>query len=380
MLRISRAEAIRIPLTMTHSFEISSKRFQQKDPLLVRLYSSDGIIGYGESGALPYPFYTSEYIDSAQQVLTQFILPELIGADIEKISDLLQRYEWIKGHHFAKIAVEGAYWHILAQQQQVPLYKLWGGQLERIEVGTSLSVESSVTTLLKNVEAALDHGFRRIKIKIKPGFDVKPVAAIRKRFGDITLMVDANSGYTLSPAHVAIIKELDHYDLLMIEQPLGYDDIIDHATLQQQLQTPICLDESIHTYDDARKAIEIGACKIINIKPPRIGSFETARRIAKLARSHKFGVWCGGMFETGIGKAFNAHLCALKTFNLPADNSGSRSYYANDLLVEDDPIVMDRDAHITLPKGSGLGWVIDEDFINRYGVVTSFDQGIFSQQ
>jgi o-succinylbenzoate synthase len=381
MVRIVRAEVIRIPLHMSQPFEISSRRFQQKDALLARLYTDDGIVGYGESGALPYPFYVAEYIDSAQAVLTQFILPALIGQQIQNVEELAQIYGWIKGHYFAKVAVEGAYWHIISQQQRVPLYQVWGGTLTRVEVGTRFGIEPNIPTLLDKIEAALATGFRRIKIKIKPGFDIEPIAAIRHTFGDIELTVDANSSYTLAPAHVALLKELDQYNLMMIEQPLAHDDIIDHAQLQRQLRSPICLDESIQTYEDARKAIEIGACKIINIKPPRVGGFDIARRIAQLAHDHGLGVWCGGMFETGIGKGFNAHLCALETFNLPADNPGSRSYYANDLLIQDDPILVDKDAHITLPDGLGLGWKIDEEFINQHGIITAFaEQSTFGQE
>jgi len=363
-VKISRAELLRIGLTMKHSFEVSSKRFQEKDAVLVRLYTSEGIIGYGESGALPSPFYSPEYIDSAYQVLAQYILPDIANRSFASVEELEQTYAWIKGHHFAKIAVEGAFWHVVSQERQVPLHQVWGGTLPRVEVGNSLSIEPTVDILLGKVEVALAQGFRRIKIKIKPGFDLEPVIAIRERFGDISLMVDANSGYSLKD--IALFRELDRFSLLMIEQPLEHDDIIDHAELQRQITTPICLDESILSYDDARKAIAIGACKIINIKPPRVGGFAASKRIAEYARSLNIGIWCGGMFESGIGKAFNAHLCSLPAFNLPADNSGSRSYYEHDLLADDHPIEIDQDAYITLPQAPGLGWPIDTAFIEQH--------------
>jgi O-succinylbenzoate synthase len=372
-MRIVRAEALRVGLTMTEPFEVSSKRFQEKDALLVRLTTSDGLIGYGESGALPSPFYSPEYIETAWDVIVRFLLPDVVGKEFSSVEEVEATYQWIKGHQFAKVAVEAAYWHLAALEQHEPLHKVWGGMRPRIEVGTSIGIEPKVDLVLKKVEHALDAGFRRIKIKIKPRFDVKVVAAIRKRFGDIQLMVDANSGYTRKD--LPVFQELDHYQLLMIEQPLAYDDIIDHAKLQAQCATPICLDESIHSFEDARKAIEIGACRIINIKPPRVGGFAEARRIANYAQRHHIDVWCGGMFETGIGKGFNAHLCGLRAFNLPADNSGSRSYYRHDLLVEDDPITMDADAHITLPTSPGLGWTIDVPFIERYAVArVAFDE------
>jgi O-succinylbenzoate synthase len=260
-----------------------------------------------------------------------------------------------RGHNFAKVAAEGAYWHLLSLQKQEPLSKIWGGTLSRVEVGTRFGIEE-IPILLQHIQDALDQGFKRIKIKIKPGFDVKPVAAIRERFGEIPLMVDANSGYTLSPEHLHLLKDLDQFGLIMIEQPLAHDDIIDHATLQRQLtNTPICLDESIHIFEDARKAIQIGACKIINIKPPRVGGFAVSKRIAKYAQEHGIGIWCGGMFETGIGKAFNTHLCTLDAFNLPGDSPDCRNYYEHDLLVEDDPIVIGKDARVVVPETPGLG-------------------------
>ncbi len=372
-MQIERAELIRVPLMMREPFEVSSLKFQYKDALLVRLFTTDGIIGYGESGAMPSPFYSPDYVDTAQAVLRDFILPRVVGENFGSVEDLEMTYQWIKGHAFAKIAVEGAYWHIIAQEQQVPLARVWGGELRRIEVGAILGIESRIPTLLRKVQAALDRGFRRIKIKIKPGYDIKPVAAIRERFGDILLMVDANSSYTLAPEHFRMMRELDQFNLRMIEQPLAEDNFIDHAQLQQQIQTPICLDESIHSFEDARTSIAIGACKIINIKPPRVGGFAISKRIAEYARANNQDVWCGGMYETGIGKGFNAHLCALMAFNLPADNPGSSAYYENDLLVQDDPIVIDPDGHITLPTGPGLGWSIDTAFIERQGIVERFD-------
>lgn len=361
--RIVRAEALRVGMRMRQPFVTPIGRLDVKDALLVRLTTADGLVGYGESGALPTPSYSSEYIETAWDALTRFILPALVGPMFADVAAVEARWAWIKGHSFAKVGPEAACWHILAQRAGQPLHTLWGGAQARVEVGAVLGIAPTIDALLADVEQALGQGFRRIKIKIAPGADHAPLAAIRQRFGDIVLMADANSTYTLRD--VAALERLDDYELLMIEQPLGADDILDHAHLQSLIETPICLDESLVTTDDLRQAIAVGACRIVNIKPPRVGGFGVALRMADVAHAAGLGVWCGGMFETGIGKAFNAQLCARAAFTLPADNVGSGAYYEHDLLAADDGIRVDADAHITLPDAPGLGWRIDEDEIAR---------------
>ncbi len=361
--RIIRAEALRMGLKLREPFVTPVGALSQKDALLVRLTTADGAVGYGESGALPTPSYSPEYIETAWDALTRFLLSALVGQTYSSTDDVTTTWAWMRGHHFAKVAPEAACWHILAQRADQPLRALWGGSRQRIEIGAVLGIAPTIEEMLDSVEKALAQGYRRLKLKIAPGRDVAPIAAIRQRFGDITLMADANSTYRLTD--LPILRQLDDYNLLMIEQPLGADDIIDHALLQAQIKTPICLDESILTLDDARHAIALGACRIINVKPPRVGGFGTALRIAEYAHAQGIGVWCGGMFETGIGKAFNAQLCAAPAFTFPADNAGSHSYYDHDLLMPDDPIRIDADSHITLPDAPGLGWRIDEDAIER---------------
>ncbi len=365
-MRIARAEIWRVPLALKEPFHASMWTFQEKDALLVHLESADGLVGWGESGALPAPWYAPDYLDGVEAVLRQFLLPTILGKSFEDVADLLAAMAWVRGHPFAKVAIEGAFWHLLAQERQMPLHALWGGTRARVEAGTRLGIPDRLGDLLAGVEIALDRGFRRIKIKIRPGFDVQPVAAIRERFGDrVALMVDANSAYSLAPDDLAALRELDRFDLLMIEQPLGPDDILDHAELQALLRMPICLDESIATYDAARQAIAAKACRAISIKPPRVGGFAVARRIADLCAAHGVAAWCGGMFETGIGKAFNAHLCSLAAFTLPMDDPDARAYYDETLLA--DPITLDAGAHLTLPVTVGLGWRVDEDAIRARG-------------
>ncbi len=361
--RITRAEALRVGMRMRQPFVTPTGMLNVKDALLVRLTTDDGVVGYGESGALPTPSYSPEYIETAWDALTRFILPALVGQTYEDVDAVTARWAWIKGHSFARVAAEGAAWHILAQRAGLPLHALWGGVRSRVEVGVVVGIAPTTGALLAEVERVLDAGFRRIKIKIRPGDDLAPIAAIRQRFDDIALMADANSTYTL--ADLETLRRLDDSGLLMIEQPLGAGDILEHAQLQATLKTPICLDESIVTPDDLRLAIALGACQIVNIKSPRVGGFGVAMRMADVAQAAGLGVWCGGMFETGIGKAFNAHLCARAAFTLPADNPGSGAYYARDLLTPDDSIRVDADAHITLPTAPGLGWRIDEAEIAR---------------
>jgi o-succinylbenzoate synthase len=365
-MRIVRAEIWRVPLALKEPFRASKWIFQEKDALLVRLESADGLVGWGESGALPAPWYAPDYLDGVEAVLRQFLLPTILGNVYERIEDLLAALAWVRGHPFAKVAIEGAFWHLLAQERQMPLHALWGGTLMRVEAGTRLGIPDRLDDLLIGVQAALDRGFRRIKIKIRPGFDVQPVAAIRERFGDtVWLMVDANSSYSLARDDLAALHALDEFDLLMIEQPLGSDDILDHAALQAQMHTPICLDESISTYDAARQAIAAKACQAISIKPPRLGGFAAAQRVAELCAANSVVAWCGGMFETGVGKAFNAHLCSVSAFTLPMDDPDAHAYYDETLLR--DPILLDADAHLTLPTTPGLGWRIDEDYIFAHG-------------
>ncbi|HUY77501.1 MAG TPA: o-succinylbenzoate synthase [Ktedonobacterales bacterium] len=361
--RIARAEALRVAMRLRRPFVTPTGTLDAKDALLVRLTTDDGVVGYGESGALPTPSYSPEYTETAWDALIRFILPALVGQTYTDVEDVVARWAWIRGHTFAKVAAEAAAWHILAQRRGLPLHALWGGARTRVEVGAVLGIAPTTDALLTEVERALDAGFRRIKIKIRPGDDLAPVAAIRRRFGDIALMADANSTYTLDD--IETLRRLDGYGLLMIEQPLGADDIAQHAQLQARMTTPICLDESIVTPGDLRLAIALHACRIVNLKPPRVGGFGVAMRMADEAQVAGLGAWCGGMFETGIGKAFNAHLCACAAFTLPADNPGSGAYYAHDLLAADDPIRVDADAHITLPDAPGLGWRIDEDEIAR---------------
>jgi O-succinylbenzoate synthase len=261
----------------------------------------------------------------------------------------------------AKAGVEMAAWDLYARQRGEPLSRVLGGVRDRIASGVSIGIQETVDDLLAKIERELAAGYRRIKIKIKPGWDVDVVAAVRKRFGPIALMVDANAAYTLADAdHLA---ELDRFDLMMIEQPLDYDDIADHAVLQRRLRTPICLDESIKTVGAAREAIRAGACRIINIKPGRVGGFSESIRLHDLCADHGIPVWHGGMLESGIGRAANIHLSTLPNFTLPGDVAASKRYFDPDLI--DPPIEVASDGTIAVPQQPGIGVTIRDDRIER---------------
>jgi O-succinylbenzoate synthase len=261
----------------------------------------------------------------------------------------------------AKAALENALWDIEAQQKGVPLAKLLGGTLEEIPCGVSIGIQNSVEELLEKIQRELDAGYQRIKVKIKPGWDVEVLERIRQRFPRIALMADANSAYTL--ADLPRLKSLDRFYLMMVEQPLGWDDLLDHAKLQRELATPICLDESIHSADDARKAIEIGACKIINVKLGRVGGFTAARQVEEVCRAKNVPVWCGGMLESGIGRAHNIALSTLPGFTLPGDVSASRRYWTQDII--DPEVMVTPEGTIQVPQTPGLGYTPNLERIEK---------------
>lgn len=363
-MRLIRADVLHLRLRLRRPFETSYSRIDEKDTVLVRVHAADGLVGYGEAPPFRFPDYTYECTDTVMLVLERFILPAVLDRELGSIEDLEVCYAPIRGHSMAKTAVEAAYWHIRAQEENRPLWQLWGGVRDRIEAGISIGAEADVDRTVRKVGSALEAGYRRIKVKIMPGRDVEVARAIRQAFGAISLMLDANSAYSLADAEH--LRRLDELDLLMLEQPLGHDDILDHARLQERIRTPICLDESIHTREDARKAIEVGACRIINIKPPRVGGFWQSKLMAEACEQRGVPVWCGGMLETGLGKMFNVHLSSLSNFSLPGDTSGTDQYYQQDILCE--PIVLGPDSCIDVPVGPGLGVEIDEHALQELTV------------
>lgn len=329
--------------------------------ILVEVHA-DGYIGYGECTVGSKPLYNEETPSTAWHILEDFLIPMVYEAgEISHPNDIHQLFMPIRRNYMAKAALEGAFWDLYAKQQNIPLSKALGGHKEQIEVGVSIGIEEDLDKLFRTVDGYLEQGYKRMKIKIKPRRDVTVLQALRQRFGDLPIMADANSAYTLND--LSIFKELDDLDLMMIEQPLANDDIIDHSTLQKQIKTPICLDESIHSCEDARKAIELGSTRIINIKVGRVGGLTEAKRIHDLCQEKGVPVWCGGMLESGIGRAHNIAITTLPNFTLPGDTAGSSRYWHEDLIH---PEVVVHDGIIEVPSSPGIGYKPVPERLDRY--------------
>jgi O-succinylbenzoate synthase len=321
----------------------------------------DGVSGWGESTAGEDPYYSYETVETARHIITDFVWPILKGRELHSASDVSDLLGQVRGHNMAKASVETALWDAEAKHKNLPLAKLLGGVRDEISSGVSIGIQPSIETLVAKVEKELAAGYQRIKIKIKPGNDVEPARALRQRFPRIRLMVDANSAYRLEDA--PLLQQLDQFFLIMIEQPLGYDDIYSHAALQRQLETPICLDECIHDIEHAHAAIEIGACKIINMKLGRVGGHTAARRIHDLCQAKSVPVWCGGMLESGIGRAHNIAMSTLPNFTLPGDVSASRRYWTEDII--DPEVEVTPKGTIRVPTAPGIGYAPRLDRIEQ---------------
>ncbi len=360
IMRIERIELSEIQLPLVHFFETSFGRTTTRRIVLVRA-ECDGVTGWGEVTCGEAPLYNYETPETAWHILRDFLIPGTLGRDLSGPSEIASRFKPIRGHNMAKAALENALWDIEAQQKGMPLSKLIGGTLEEIPCGVSIGIQNSIEELLNKIEAETSAGYQRIKIKIKPGWDANVLERVRERFPRIVLSVDANSAYSL--ADLEHLKSFDRFYLLMIEQPLGWNDIIDHAALQRELQTAICLDESIHNADDARKAIDAGACKIINIKLGRVGGFTSARQVHDVCRARNIPVWCGGMLESGIGRAHNIAMSTLAGFTLPGDVSASRRYWREDII--DPEVTVSPGGTIRVPQTPGLGYAPSLERIER---------------
>jgi O-succinylbenzoate synthase len=360
-VRIERIELRLLRLPLVRFFETSFGRVHDRAFVLVTVEGEDGTVGLGECVADESPFYSAETTRTAWHIIADFIAPLVLGRGFEHPRDVFPALRRIRGHNMAKAAVEMAAWDLYARQQQTPLCRVLGGSeaiIQRgIASGVSIGIQDSLDELGERVETELAAGYRRIKIKIKPGWDVEAVEMLRARFGEVPLMVDANAAYTLDDA--AHLAQLDRFDLMMIEQPLEYDDVMDHAALQAKIRTPICLDESLHTVKIAEQAISAGACRIINIKPGRVGGHAQSIAMHDLAARQGIPVWHGGMLESGIGRAHNIHLSTLPNFTLPGDVAASRRYFAPDLI--EPGIEVRPDGSIAVPGGSGIGVTVVED-------------------
>jgi o-succinylbenzoate synthase len=351
-------------MPLVHFFETSFGRTTERQIVLVEV-TADGVTGWGEVTAGESPFYNEEWTDSAWLILRDYAGPRLLGRTLETACDAAPLVEHIRGHRMARGGLEAAIWDLEARLAGLPLWKLIGGGARReISCGVSIGIQESVSQLLEKIERELAAGYQRIKIKIKPGWDVGVIAEVRRAYPRIKLMADANSAYTL--ADIDHLRRLDEFYLMMIEQPLAHDEIIDHAALQAKLETPVCLDECIRTAHHAEQAIRLGACRIINIKLGRVGGFREAKRIHDAALAAGIPVWCGGMLEAGIGRAHNIALSTLENFVLPGDVSASKRYWARDVIAP--PVEVTPRGTIEVRDDPGFGYPLDTDFLRSVTV------------
>ena len=350
-MRIREVRLRELRMKLIAPFETSTMLTDERRVILVET-DVDGVTGWGECVAGESPSYSPETTETAWHILRDHLWPLLKGREFSAAAEIWDLLEPVRGHSMAKAGLESALWDAEAKQKGVPLSKLLGGVREEIASGVSIGIKNSLDELAGAVKSELAAGYQRIKIKIKPGKDVEQVKRIRQDFPRTKLMVDANSAYR--PTDWPVLKQLDGYHLMMIEQPLGWDDLYAHVELQKKLQTPICLDECIHTLEHAQAAISLGACKIINIKMGRVGGYTVAKQIHDLCEAHAIPVWCGGMLESGIGRAHNIHLSSLPNFILPGDVAASRRYWHEDII--DPEVTVSAQGTIRVPTGPGIGF------------------------
>ena len=350
---------IRLPLVTP--FATSFGSIDHKECILLELHA-EGLIGYGESAVEHDPGYNYETTGTAWHILKDFVSPLILGQDVIDASDYQRRVADIRGHHLAKAAIEMALWDLLGKRDGKSLKVMFGGERDKVEVGVSIGIQESASALVRAAEGYVGQGYNRLKIKIKPGRDVVDTSAVRKAFPDIRLQVDANSAYTLETAEA--LEPLDDLNLLLIEQPLFEDDIWEHRKLQTKFKTPICLDESIVSPRHARYAIEMEACRIINIKPGRVGGLSQGLEVHETCRAHGMPVWCGGMLETGVGRASNLAIATLPGFTLPGDISASDRYFPRDITHE--RFTLNPDSTIDVPAAPGLGVTVDEKALAQF--------------
>jgi O-succinylbenzoate synthase len=364
-LRIDRVELFQLRLPLKRAYETSGSRETHQTRVIARV-ESEGAVGWGESVAPELPWYSGETPHTVWYALDEIMIPALLAAELHQPEDTERVLSWIREHRMAKATIEMAIWDLFAKRDGRSLSKLLGGTRDRILCGVAIGIQPSIDDLLETIRRELAAGYQRVKVKIKPGWDTAVAAAIRDEFPDLPFMLDANSAYTLADA--PLFKRIDAYAPMMIEQPLAHDDIVDHAALQREIKTPICLDESIHAGDDARKAIELGATRIVNIKAGRVGGLTSARRIHDVCREAHVPVWCGGMLEMGIGRAHNVHLASLPNFSLPGDVSASARYFATEIIGE--PFTVQADGTMRVPTGPGIGVTVLEKVLRKIAVRT----------
>ncbi len=364
-MKIDAVEIHHISMPLVRRFETSMHVEHERECLLIHL-EGQGQEGWGECVAQRVPWYSYESIGTAWHVLEDFLVPVILGAELKSAVDFPGRVKGIKGHPMAKAGLELALWDLEGRIKRKPLAELLGGERTRVEVGVSIGIQEDASTLLSVIQDHLTEGYRRIKLKIKPGTDLEIVRAVREAHPDLRLQVDANAAYEVGQSHV--FEQMDLLTLELIEQPFPAEDILAHATLQSRLSTPVCLDESIDSATMARQALDLGACRVINIKPGRVGGLTEALKIHDLCLERDIPVWCGGMLETGIGRASNLALASLPGFTLPGDISATDRYY--ELDVASPRFELNSDGTIDVPQGVGLGVEVDRTALDTFAIKT----------
>ena len=350
---------IRLPLI--HFFETSFGRTTERRIIIVRVVDRDGAEGWGECTCGEGPFYSDEWTETAWPTLKEFLAPMVVGREVGSAATVHELMQSVRGHRMAKAAIETACWDLEAKRAGAPLWKHLGGVQTIIPCGVSIGIQDSPEQLIEKIEQEVNAGYQRIKIKIKPGWDLDIVRRVRERFPAIDLMGDANSAYSLND--VPLFKALDEFNLMMLEQPLAYDDMFDHAELQKHIKTPVCLDESVKTPADAANAINLAACQVINVKLGRVGGHALAKRVESIARERSIPVWCGGMLESGIGRAHNIAMATLAGFTLPGDISASARYWEADII--EPPVTVTSRGTIVAPDKPGIGFEVNRKRLDQ---------------
>lgn len=362
-MKITRIEIRKLALPMTRSFKASFGVVTHKETVITKLYTSDGLVGFGESSSLWAPVYNHETNDTCMYIQEKFIAPRIIGKNFETPQEFREAYADVIGNPTAKTGPECAFWDLVSQRDNKSLKRLVGGVKDEIPVGESIGMKPSIKQTLDEIDKRIAEGYLRIKLKIEPGWDVELVRRVRERYPDVTLTVDANSAYNLRE-HGKILRSLEQFEVSIIEQPFGECDLVDHAAFQSETTIPICLDESIESADDARSAAALGSCKVINIKPGRVGGLVESVKIHDLAAEQGIGVFCGGMMETGIGRAFNIALASKQNFSYPSDMSPASLYFSEDVV--ESSFTVKPNGHVDVPDRPGLGFTVKEDIIAKF--------------
>jgi O-succinylbenzoate synthase len=372
-MNIKEIKLHQLVMNMRDPFTTSFGTQQDRYITIVEAVNDKGLSGFGECVAGEDPLYSEEFMDSALIAMKKYFAPLVLHNDINHPDDVWELFKPFKKNNMAKAGIEGAIWDLYAKENNIPLSEALGGKKDEVNVGISLGIEDTDEALLERVQEKVEEGYKRIKVKIKPGRDVDMVRKIRDRFGDIPLMVDANSAYTLDD--IETLKALDEFNLMMIEQPLAAGDLIDHAKLQKEIKTPVCLDESIDSFEAAEGALELGSCKIINVKVGRVGGLTQSKKIHDLAEAHNVPLWCGGMLEAGVGRLHNIAITTLSNFTLPGDTASSSRYWYTDIIT---PEVVAKNGVVEVSNEAGIGAAVDfekmQQYLEKTEVITEDDK------